>query len=847
MKDSQHENGPFASHASLYLLHGLIDDQICLPDLRLVDLRTYILENLQASGFDQVAFHHPIDGVTRHTSTADNVKELDPSLLQTPRGKALIGGPLGALRMTAPKPDPPEPLQNNTIRVSDLELPSVLRGFLNQKNLRSAFVFHSLEYFLNGMDPRATPELSQFLRDVAGRDARGAICVFLSQFHDTAQMVASTSDRGHFLYSFRDRFFDQDSRPKDNVIRIGPPERDEVKNLFRRRRLLGLPTVSVRNLDQAANQVVTELKSKSDLTGLELRDVDRRIENGTLRIASEEEPALETLGNMPGLEKITTQFHDVIGFVRSELSKTAKEGSPPSIWCERLSGTSISTIHSKADLNFAFVGRPGTGKTVVARLVARAFKENGILPSGHFIEAQPTDLKSSYQNGSALKTAELLDRALGGVLFIDEVQSFNPDDADHCDAIRVILKYAEDRKGEMAIILATYPDSFSRFLSIDQGLSRRFSQVIEFEDYDGAICAQIFSQMAKRENLDVSRETMQILPRVFDFWRHDRDASEVFSNAGTVVSMFKSIERAKKSQQHSTLIEPSDFPEHLRGYVERSSRHASGEDAIDQTLNKLNELIGLSTAKDYIRRLVARIRVQKLRGSDAPIAPGHMSFEGNPGTGKTTFARLLGEIFRELGVLKSGHLVEVSRENLVAGYSGQTAPKVQEVVDTAMDGVLFIDEAHNLINDERDSFGREAIGQLTPLMENNRDRLCVIFAGYAAQMNHLFSVDPGWDSRVKNRIPFDDYNDAEMAEIFALFCESRDLTLSSDLSASLPDVMLRLRAQEGVGFANGRSARNLLEHMSSELDLRILADPDGVDHNLLLLSDVPKNLQLERI
>ena len=274
---------------------------------------------------------------------------------------------------------------------------------------------------------------------------------------------------------------------------------------------------------------------------------------------------------------------------------------------------------------------------------------------------------------------------------------------------------------------------------------------------------------------------------------------------------------------------------------ERTLNRSQGQSVLELSASaELRELPGLANVKDAVQRIVVGVEAQSLRvETGGCLRPGHYAFEGNPGTGKTTVARLLGRLFRELGVLKSGHVVEVTRTELVGRFQGQSAQNVKQVAQSAMDGVLFLDEAHNLVQGEHDSFGREAVGELTAIIENGRDRLCFIAAGNRERMAHLFEADPGWDSRFSTQLRFDDYESEEMEEILRLMCSQQRRTLHPDLAAQLQPVLSRLRDREGANFANGRSVRSLLDAMNASLDARFVAKPDSTDPYQLIPEDLP--------
>lgn len=236
---------------------------------------------------------------------------------------------------------------------------------------------------------------------------------------------------------------------------------------------------------------------------------------------------------------------------------------------------------------------------------------------------------------------------------------------------------------------------------------------------------------------------------------------------------------------------------------------------LDLALNELENLIGLSQVKDDVRSLINFIKVQQMRAAqNLPAAPAsmHMVFYGNPGTGKTTVARLLARIYRGLGLLNKGHMVEVERSQLVAGFLGQTAIKVREQVEAALGGVLFIDEAYALAETERDEFGKEAINTLLKLMEDHRDNLIVIVAGYTDKMENFLDSNPGLRSRFNKVFFFEDYSPEELLAIFEHFCHAGGNKLNLAALKTARSLFEQVHSKRGKNFANGRDVRNIYEH-----------------------------------
>jgi probable Rubsico expression protein CbbX len=240
---------------------------------------------------------------------------------------------------------------------------------------------------------------------------------------------------------------------------------------------------------------------------------------------------------------------------------------------------------------------------------------------------------------------------------------------------------------------------------------------------------------------------------------------------------------------------------------------------VAEVLEKLdNELVGLAPVKTRIRDICAFLLVETLRRQAGltPAGPNggapslHMSFTGNPGTGKTTVAMRMAEILHRLGYVRKGHLVAVTRDDLVGQYIGHTAPKTREVLKRAMGGVLFIDEAYYLYRPENErDYGQEAIEILLQEMENHRDDLVVILAGYGDRMERFFRSNPGLSSRMAHHIDFPDYTSAELFAIAQLMLRQMQYTLSADAAAALREYIERRRAQPN--FANARSIRNALD------------------------------------
>ncbi len=253
---------------------------------------------------------------------------------------------------------------------------------------------------------------------------------------------------------------------------------------------------------------------------------------------------------------------------------------------------------------------------------------------------------------------------------------------------------------------------------------------------------------------------------------------------------------------------------------------------IKKKLSEVDELIGLESVKKEVHDMVNLLVIQQMRekkGLRSGSVSKHLVFTGNPGTGKTTIARYIAEIYRDLGILRTGQLIETDRAGMVAGYMGQTAEKVKEVVETAMGGILFIDEAYTLTVDSEGDFGQEAVDTLLKLMEDHRDDFVVICAGYPDEMERFLDSNPGLRSRFSRYIHFEDYSADELVKIFEQFAEQQDYTLAPGLKEKLKEKLEEKRIEAGEHFGNARTARNYFETVMSNQANRLIREVGGLD------------------
>lgn len=571
---------------------------------------------------------------------------------------------------------------------------------------------------------------------------------------------------------------------------------------------------------------VSELKTEVDETSRFSYEKKASNASGATGVSEGENPkesAREQLKHLIGLKSVKKEIEKMLSMVEFNQRRIEKGMEPQE-----------QSFHS------VFMGNPGTGKTTVARLIGEVLFESGAFKSDEFklIEASEPDFISQNVGGTAQQTLALLEKAKGGVLFIDEAYALNKKDANvnfGIEAINTILKYMEDHRGEIMIIFAGYTKEMEQFLKTNPGLTSRVPNKFVFEDFTPDEIVEIGEKDLEKKQYKFENEEYYA-QQVKRAYRGSLD----HSNARWIRNFNEKLLKAFADRVMNTgeedieTIRNADIDEVLAQGKYRQEEDGKHEDAME----RLQKLIGIQGVKEQVSRFISLAELNQKReeqGQENSDFTLHSLFLGNPGTGKTTVARIIGEVLYQKGIISQKKFIEVSRSDLVAGYVGQTAIKTREILESALGGVLFIDEAYSLSQGTGNDFGIEAIDEILKFMEDHRKDIVIILAGYTKEMGEFMQTNSGLVSRVPHTFDFEDYTPDEIVQIGLLGLHNAGYQVDETYYGEV----VKNNYSKTDDHSNGRWVRNFNEKLIMVMSDRVSKAQDA-DLNLILNEDLDK-------
>lgn len=532
--------------------------------------------------------------------------------------------------------------------------------------------------------------------------------------------------------------------------------------------------------------------------------------------------ALKALDAMVGLTTIKKSLHDMVRILQfnAEAAEFGFEQLTPSF-------ASHTVLY----------GNPGTGKTTFATLLAKLYKELGLLEKGHVVHVNREQLVGSYIGQTAPKTQKKINEAMGGVLFIDEAyaltnrhsaKDFGP------EAIEVILEAMEQHHGKFIVIAAGYPKEMQHFLKSNPGFESRFTQFFHFEDYTPEEMLHIAEQMLQQQQRVLNEEAKQALSK--EFIRLWRKKDRYFANARTVRQVVTNIINAQKlrcldmDRAHwtteilATITEDDVVAVITKEQAQRFTVPIQ-EELLQQALHELHALVGLENVKQSLTKLIDLTRYYRDEQKKVDQLTTNFVLTGNPGTGKTVVARIIAKIYEALGIVERGELVEVTRDMLVGPHVGDMERLTQQYVERARHGVLFIDEAYQLTQYGPGDVGKRVIDTLLTYLEAYRDEMVVIVAGYPTKMTQFIQQNEGLERRFHDWLHFPDYSPEQLLEIAQHMAQEAGYTYSEQALRALSFYLMNAYEYRDETFGNAGLVRTVVQKAIQNVDYRVSKKP----------------------
>jgi len=535
------------------------------------------------------------------------------------------------------------------------------------------------------------------------------------------------------------------------------------------------------------------------------------------------EEILLELDELVGLKKIKNNIREYIDYI-TYLQYRKEKG-----------------IEEEEEINLhsVFTGNPGTGKTTLVKLLGKIYHAMGLLSKGHVLTVDSNDLIAGYVRQTGENTKKKIKEARGGILFIDEAYMLFKKDSPNDfgpEAIATLITEMSDGLGDIAIMVAGYPKEMDTFINSNPGLKSRFRNHYHFEDFTPNELIDIAKYAAKHKDVILDKDALEKIRKIVTNAYRKRDQS--FGNARLVhsiideakmnlgIRLVRQYKPNKITKKLLSTIKAEDIEE-LEIDKQSEKLHLDiDNNLLYEAQKELDNLIGLIEIKQEVQDLIRLTKYYRESNRDILRAFSlHSVFLGNPGTGKTTVARIIGKVYKALGLLERGHLVEVDGSDLIAGYVGQTSLKTKELIKSAMGGILFIDEAYAITEStsgqSNTDFGKKAIAALIKEMEDHRGEFGLIVAGYTDNMKQFLETNPGMKSRFDRTFHFLDFTEQELWNIALVMLAKKGLLPDNKATVHIKEYITQRYKNRSKFFGNARAIRKMVEKAYRNQELRM--------------------------
>lgn len=516
------------------------------------------------------------------------------------------------------------------------------------------------------------------------------------------------------------------------------------------------------------------------------------LESTTLR------DTLSQLDDLIGVEVIKEKIKEITSFIMRNNER-----------CVRLNIDNPGLYY-----NIAIMGNKGTGKDTIAKILYHIYYHLGVIGKGKFITIDSKDVYPGYS----------LDKQLGntqsGVILINNAHLISASDKrGSVSYLDTLEEWFSVYKRNFVFILSGETGGINELLK-NERVKNYMDFFIDIPDFNEIEALELVKHFAKHEKYKIEDNANEEIIKYISYLK-EKDSFENVYTARRIIE--KAIINNGIINDYNYLLK-EDFK--FEGYSDfEKSEHVEVSEV--NPVEQLEELIGLSEVKQKVKEISDYVESQLRRKNLGLISEPlclHMSYVGNPGTGKTTVARIMGKILNKLGVLSTGNFVEVSREDIIGKYVGHTAIKTAEKIKEAVGGVLFIDEAHSLNSESKIDYGYEAVSTIVKKMEDLRESIVVIFAGYQKEMESFIIMNPGLRDRVQFKLEFEDYKPTELLEIWQKFLNDSQYKIEDEALAEMENIINKIYKNRNCNFSNGRIMRKCFERVKMQQAVRVIKD-----------------------